>query len=603
MAGIPGHATLVRAQRGGASARWGVFHPEPPAVAALAAGLRARFDPRGVLNPGRMAATAVARPECRRTSPPSSSRDPATARPNRILRTCVHCGFCTATCPTYQVLGDELDSPRGPHLPDQGHARGRAAGRREDRQAHRPLPVLPRLHDDLPVGRALHAPGRPRARLYRADLPPAAAGAGAARGRWRGSCPIPARFRAGAGRARVLGRPFAGLMPRAAAARCWRSRRARCRRRDGLDAPQVFPAEGARRKRVALLAGCAQRVLDPRINAATIRLLTRHGCEVVVAEGAGCCGALTHHMGKERESHAAAAANIRAWMREANGGGLDAIVVNTSGCGTTVKDYGHMFERRPARRRRGDGGRPGARRHRADGRARPRRPAAPSRCASPTTPPARCSTASRCASRRRRCCAPRASRWSSRAMPTSAAARPAPTTCCSRRSRRSCATRKVATLEERAPQVIAAGNIGCMMQIGAGDRDPGGAYRRAPRLGDRRAAAARRWPGPDRRRGAGSRPSCCWRPRQGPQERRPLGDEEGRAFLAVGRLNVAGRRFCTATLIEPAVIVTAAHCLFHPRTRARVPLAEFRFAAGYRRGEAVGAGTAGARGRASRLRL
>ena len=110
-----------------------------------------------------------------------------------------------------------------------------------------------------------------------------------------------------------------------------------------MDEPQVFAAEGTRRKRVALLTGCAQRALNTDINAATIRLLTRHGCEVVVAEGAGCCGALTHHMGKTRESHAAAAKNIRAWMREANGAGLDAVVINTSGCGTTVKDYGHMF--------------------------------------------------------------------------------------------------------------------------------------------------------------------------------------------------------------------------------------------------------------------
>ena len=85
-------------------------------------------------------------------------------------------------------------------------------------------------------------------------------------------------------------------------------------------------------------------MLDPTINAATIRLLTRHGCEVVVAAGAGCCGALTHHMGKARESHASAAVNIRAWLAEADGEGLDAIVVNTSGCGTTVKDYGYMFE-------------------------------------------------------------------------------------------------------------------------------------------------------------------------------------------------------------------------------------------------------------------
>jgi glycolate oxidase iron-sulfur subunit len=113
------------------------------------------------------------------------------------------------------------------------------------------------------------------------------------------------------------------------------------------DRPQVFPAEGETVKRVALMTGCAQKALNTDINDATIRILQRHGCEVVVAQGAGCCGALTHHMGKSGESHAAAARNIRAWMREIGNGGLDAIVINTSGCGTTVKDYGHMFRNDP----------------------------------------------------------------------------------------------------------------------------------------------------------------------------------------------------------------------------------------------------------------
>jgi len=109
------------------------------------------------------------------------------------------------------------------------------------------------------------------------------------------------------------------------------------------DHPQTFPAERTRRNRVALLTGCAQRALNTDINDATIRLLRRHGCEVVIVEGAGCCGALTHHMGKTRDSHKMAAANIHALMAEIQGDGLDAIVINTSGCGTTVKDYGHMF--------------------------------------------------------------------------------------------------------------------------------------------------------------------------------------------------------------------------------------------------------------------
>jgi len=113
------------------------------------------------------------------------------------------------------------------------------------------------------------------------------------------------------------------------------------------DDAQVFPAIGPRTKRVALMTGCAQKALNTDINDATIRILRRHGCDVVVARGAGCCGALTHHMGKTTESHATAARNIRAWAAEMDGEGLDAIVINTSGCGTTVKDYGHMFRENP----------------------------------------------------------------------------------------------------------------------------------------------------------------------------------------------------------------------------------------------------------------
>jgi glycolate oxidase iron-sulfur subunit len=114
-----------------------------------------------------------------------------------------------------------------------------------------------------------------------------------------------------------------------------------------VDRPQVFPAEGARKMRVALLNGCAQTALDTRINEATVRLLTRHGVEVVVAEGAGCCGALPHHLGKVGQSHALANRNIEAWTREIAGEGLDYIIINTSGCGVTVKDYGFMFRDDP----------------------------------------------------------------------------------------------------------------------------------------------------------------------------------------------------------------------------------------------------------------
>ena len=105
----------------------------------------------------------------------------------------------------------------------------------------------------------------------------------------------------------------------------------------------VFPATGQRSGRVALLAGCVQQVLAPPINDATIRLLNRQGVEVVVPPGAGCCGALVQHLGLTPRAGDQAATNVDAWMRELDGNGLDAVIINASGCGTTVKDYGHML--------------------------------------------------------------------------------------------------------------------------------------------------------------------------------------------------------------------------------------------------------------------
>jgi glycolate oxidase iron-sulfur subunit len=146
-------------------------------------------------------------------------------------------------------------------------------------------------------------------------------------------------------RGAAIGKVFAGVMPARLRAMLALAPAA-LPRVSPMDQPQIFPAEGERTHRVALLTGCAQRVLAPQINEATIRLLTRHGCEVVVARGAGCCGALTHHLG--RDSHDYARRNIEAWTTEmAKPGGLDAIVINASGCGTTVKDYGFMFRTDP----------------------------------------------------------------------------------------------------------------------------------------------------------------------------------------------------------------------------------------------------------------
>ncbi|HHI69799.1 MAG TPA: glycolate oxidase iron-sulfur subunit, partial [Rhodobacteraceae bacterium] len=144
-----------------------------------------------------------------------------------------------------------------------------------------------------------------------------------------------------------IGRPFRALVPDARLRAMLEMAPKRIPSVSRNDDPQVFSAKGARKKRVALLTGCAQKALNTDINDATIRLLRRLGCEVVIAQGMGCCGALTHHMGKDKQAHGSAAANIAAWMREVRGEGLDAVVINTSGCGTTVKDYGHMFRNDP----------------------------------------------------------------------------------------------------------------------------------------------------------------------------------------------------------------------------------------------------------------
>ena len=266
--------------------------------------------------------------------------DPDVAESEKILRTCVHCGFCTATCPTYVLLGDELDSPRGRiYLIKDMLENDRPARAQVVKHIDRCLSCLSCM-TTCPSGvHYMHLVDHARTHIER-DLPAAAAGPlscarsspGCCRIRaasaWRWSAPgSPDPSPALSGPARR----HAGLAPARSptASRC--------------DLPQVFPAEGPRRARVALMNGCAQQVLAPEINEATIRLLTRHGVEVVVAKGAGCCGALTHHMGKEAAALASAKANVAAWSRELDGEGLDAVIINASGCGTTVKDYGFML--------------------------------------------------------------------------------------------------------------------------------------------------------------------------------------------------------------------------------------------------------------------
>jgi glycolate oxidase iron-sulfur subunit len=271
--------------------------------------------------------------------------DPGIKEADKILRACVHCGFCTATCPTYVLLGDERDSPRGRiYLIKDMLEKARPADAVTVKHVDRCLSCLACM-TTCPSGvHYMHLVDHGRAYIERTYKRPFADRL--LRHTLAAVLPYAGRFRAALMLAR-FGRIFAPLMPRRLRAMLALAPR-RLPAPSSLDRPQVIPAQGARKKRVALLSGCAQRVLDPEINAATIRLLTRHGCEVVIADGAECCGALVHHMGMEARAHAQARRTIEAWLRAHEAAPLDAVVINTSGCGTNVKDYGFVFRTDPA---------------------------------------------------------------------------------------------------------------------------------------------------------------------------------------------------------------------------------------------------------------
>lgn len=276
--------------------------------------------------------------------------DPHVAESEKILRKCVHCGFCTATCPTYVTLGNELDSPRGRiYLIKDMLENGRPADEEIVTHIDRCLSCLSCM-TTCPSGvHYMHLVDHARAHIeqtYRRPFIDRAIRAVLAQ-----VLPYPARFRA-ALRLAALGRPFAGLFGRVKALNPLAAMLAMAPRAvpaaSAVSKPATHGARAPKRGRVALLTGCAQSVLDPAINEATVRLLTRLGVEVVVPEGEGCCGALVHHMGREEAALSAARNNVDAWTREIERGGLDAIVITASGCGTAIKDYGFMLRLDPA---------------------------------------------------------------------------------------------------------------------------------------------------------------------------------------------------------------------------------------------------------------
>ena len=277
--------------------------------------------------------------------------DPDIAEADKILRKCVHCGFCTATCPTYVLLGDELDSPRGRiYLIKEMLEKDKPPTAEVVKHIDRCLSCLSCM-TTCPSGvNYMHLVDQARVRIeneYARPLPERLLRAVLAF-----VLPRPKLFRLSMILAR-LARPFAALLPGSAPGAATPSFVRRIKAMlalapsslppPGAAAGSVFPAMGERRGRVALLQGCAQQVLAPRINQAAINLLTRHGIEVVLVADDQCCGALTHHMGDDADALARARHNVSAWMREAGANGLDAILVTTSGCGTVIKDYGYML--------------------------------------------------------------------------------------------------------------------------------------------------------------------------------------------------------------------------------------------------------------------
>ena len=277
---------------------------------------------------------------------PAQLADPATAQSEAVIRKCVHCGFCLATCPTYLLLGDELDSPRGRiYLIKDMLEQGKPATEAVVRHVDRCLSCLSCM-TTCPSGvNYMHLVDHARAYIENTYQRPFAERL--LRRVLGATIPRPWLFRLalmGAG----VARPMKGLIP----GQSMMAKRMRAMLdlapatippASAVEAPRVHPAEGVTKARVALLAGCAQQVLSPAINEATIRLLTRIGVEVVIAREAGCCGSLNHHMGQHDAAMARAQANIEAWTEEKDARGLDAIIVNASGCGTTIKDYGFMF--------------------------------------------------------------------------------------------------------------------------------------------------------------------------------------------------------------------------------------------------------------------
>jgi glycolate oxidase iron-sulfur subunit len=248
------------------------------------------------------------------------------------VETCVHCGFCLSACPTYKVMGEEMDSPRG-----------RIFLMKENLEGTLPLDqMLPFV--DRCLGCMACVTACPSGVEYGELLAPFRARAERGRTRTlmeritrllvRETLPYPGRFRLAALTGK-LARPFKGLLPKPLAAMLDLLPE---RLPAAKPLPAFYPAEGVRRARVALLAGCVQQVLAPSINWATLRVLARNGVEVVIPPGQGCCGSLSMHTGEANQARMLARRNLTAFPND-----VDAILTNAAGCGSGIHEYGLLF--------------------------------------------------------------------------------------------------------------------------------------------------------------------------------------------------------------------------------------------------------------------
>lgn len=244
------------------------------------------------------------------------------------VQTCVHCGFCLAACPTYQELGQEMDTPRGRIMLMKQVLEGTIPAESAKEHIDRCLGCLA-CEPACPSG----VPYRDLISPYRAQVQeklPRSTGE-----KWRRwlaakTIPYPSRFRLALAGAKV-GRAMEGLVPSALRPMLSLAPKSVP---PATTLPKVAPAKGERRARVALLAGCAQQVLEPDINLATIDVLTRNGIEVVVPEAQGCCGGLAWHTGDIEAARSFARQNMDAFPAD-----VDAILTNAAGCGSAMHEY------------------------------------------------------------------------------------------------------------------------------------------------------------------------------------------------------------------------------------------------------------------------